>query len=72
MLSRPPIRQRRFLAHTNVATNNYIFVLPLSCSEELSPILYVLPLQMLAHDLSCLRGLNPDAPRGLSKATETW
>ena len=48
------------------------FVLPLSCPEELSPILYVLPLQMLAHDLSCLRGLNPDAPRGLSKVTETW
>jgi glucosamine--fructose-6-phosphate aminotransferase (isomerizing) len=48
------------------------FVLPLSCPEELLPILYVLPLQMLAHDLSCMRGLNPDAPRGLSKVTETW
>jgi hypothetical protein len=29
-----------------------------------------LPAQMLAHDL--LKGLNPDAPRGLSKVTETW
>jgi glutamine---fructose-6-phosphate transaminase (isomerizing) len=48
------------------------FVLPLSCTEELSPILYILPLQVLAHDLSCLRGLNPDAPRGLSRVTETW
>jgi glucosamine 6-phosphate synthetase-like amidotransferase/phosphosugar isomerase protein len=27
---------------------------------------------MLAHDLALLKGLNPDAPRGLSKVTETW
>jgi len=46
------------------------FRVPVSCPEELSPILYALPAQMLAHDL--LKGLNPDAPRGLSKVTETW
>lgn len=48
------------------------FRVPVSCPEELSPILYALPAQMLAHDLALLKGLNPDAPRGLSKVTETW
>ena len=48
------------------------FRVPVACSEELSPILYALPAQMLAHDLALLKGLNPDAPRGLSKVTETW
>ena len=48
------------------------FRVPVSCSEELSPILYALPAQMLAHDLALLKGLDPDAPRGLSKVTETW
>ncbi len=48
------------------------FLVPASCPEELSPILYAIPPQILAHDLSRLRGLDPDAPRGLSKVTETW
>ena len=48
------------------------FLVPGSCPEELSPILYAIPPQILAHDLSLLRGLDPDAPRGLSKITETW
>ena len=48
------------------------FLVPDSCREELSPILYALPAQMLAHELAVLKGLNPDSPRGLSKVTETW
>ena len=48
------------------------FLLPVSCPEELSPILYAIPPQIFAHDLSILKGLNPDSPRGLSKVTETW
>jgi glucosamine--fructose-6-phosphate aminotransferase (isomerizing) len=48
------------------------FRVPVSCPEELSPILYAVPAQLLAHDLAVLKGLNPDAPRGLSKVTETW
>jgi glucosamine--fructose-6-phosphate aminotransferase (isomerizing) len=48
------------------------FLVPASCPEELSPVLYAIPPQILAHDLSRLRGLDPDAPRGLSKVTETW
>ncbi len=48
------------------------FRIPVSCPEKLSPVLYALPAQLLAHDLSSLKGLDPDAPRGLSKVTETW
>ena len=48
------------------------FRVPVSCPEELSPIIYTLPAQMLAHDLSVLKGLDPDSPRGLSKVTESW
>jgi glutamine---fructose-6-phosphate transaminase (isomerizing) len=48
------------------------FRIPSACPEELSPVLYGIPPQLLAHDLSRLRGLDPDAPRGLSKITETW
>jgi len=48
------------------------FVVPISCPEELSPVLYAAPSQMLAHDLACLKRLDPDAPRGLNKVTETW
>jgi glutamine---fructose-6-phosphate transaminase (isomerizing) len=48
------------------------FRVPVSCPEELSPITHVLPAQILAHDLSLLRGFDPDSPRGLSKVTESW
>jgi glutamine---fructose-6-phosphate transaminase (isomerizing) len=48
------------------------FLVPGSCPEELSPILYAIPPQILAHDLSRLKRLDPDAPRGLSKVTDTW
>ena len=48
------------------------FVVPCSCPEELSPVLYAIPPQLLAHDLARLKRLDPDAPRGLSKVTATW
>lgn len=48
------------------------FQIPVSCPEELSPLLYMLPLQVFAHDLALLKQLDPDSPRGLSKVTETW
>lgn len=41
-------------------------------AEEIAPILEIVPLQLLARDLAVARGTNPDAPRGLSKVTETW
>lgn len=41
-------------------------------SEELFPLVEILPLQQLAWQLAVLRGGDPDAPRGLSKVTQTW
>lgn len=43
------------------------FLVPCPYPEELSPILYSLPVQMLACELARLKGLNPDTPRGLKK-----
>jgi glucosamine--fructose-6-phosphate aminotransferase (isomerizing) len=40
--------------------------------EELHPVLEILPLQQLALRLALERGVNPDAPRGLRKVTQTW
>jgi glucosamine--fructose-6-phosphate aminotransferase (isomerizing) len=40
--------------------------------EELHPILEILPMQQLALRLALARGVDPDAPRGLAKVTETW
>jgi glucosamine--fructose-6-phosphate aminotransferase (isomerizing) len=45
---------------------------PVSCPEELSPILYAIPAQLLAEVLARMKGYDPDAPRGLTKVTETW
>ncbi|ASJ15913.1 glutamine--fructose-6-phosphate aminotransferase [Thermococcus chitonophagus] len=36
--------------------------------EEVSPIVYVVPLQLLAYHLSVLKGHNPDRPRNLAKS----
>ncbi len=37
----------------------------------LSPLLEILPFQLLARNLAVARGADPDAPRGLRKVTET-
>jgi len=42
------------------------------CAPELAPILEILPLQRLAHTMALARGVDPDAPRGLNKVTETY
>jgi glucosamine--fructose-6-phosphate aminotransferase (isomerizing) len=48
------------------------FVLPTeSVPEELQPILEIIPLQLLAHEVTVARGQDPDAPRALAKVTET-
>jgi glucosamine--fructose-6-phosphate aminotransferase (isomerizing) len=46
-------------------------VLPDGVSEELSPLLEIMPFQQLALHLAVARQSNPDAPRGLRKVTET-
>jgi glucosamine--fructose-6-phosphate aminotransferase (isomerizing) len=39
--------------------------------EALTPVVEILPLQRLAWSLAVARGLDPDRPAGLRKATET-
>lgn len=39
--------------------------------ESLSPLLEILPMQLLAHRLAVARGYDPDRPRGLLKVTQT-
>jgi len=38
------------------------------CHEELNPILFVLPLQLLAYEIAILRGCDVDQPRNLAKS----
>ena len=40
-------------------------------SEELHPVIDIIPLQLLALDMTLARGFDPDRPRGLAKVTET-
>ncbi|QLE73893.1 SIS domain-containing protein [Streptomyces rectiverticillatus] len=48
------------------------FALPTAgVPEELQPLLEILPLQMLAYEITIARGQDPDAPRALAKVTET-
>ncbi|MEU8138727.1 SIS domain-containing protein [Streptodolium elevatio] len=47
------------------------FALPAGVPEEVQPILEILPLQLLAYEITMARGLDPDAPRALAKVTET-
>jgi glucosamine--fructose-6-phosphate aminotransferase (isomerizing) len=46
-------------------------VLPEGVPEAVSPVLEILPFQLLALHLAVARGGDPDAPRGLRKVTET-
>jgi glutamine---fructose-6-phosphate transaminase (isomerizing) len=47
------------------------FVLPAGVPEPLSPLLEIIPFQLLALHVAVDRGGDPDAPRGLRKVTET-
>src|SRR5699024_5357215 len=46
-------------------------VLPEGVAEEVSPLLEIIPVQLLARHLALARGGNPASPRGLHKVTET-
>ncbi len=54
-----------------VAAADAGIALPGGVPEELSPLLEILPLQLLALHMAVARGGDPDAPRGLRKVTET-
>src|SRR5205085_9043091 len=45
--------------------------LPAEIDEFLAPIPYIIPAQLFAALLADAKGLNPDAPRSLSKVTRT-
>ena len=45
--------------------------LPVTVPEWLSPVVCVIPGQLLAHDLTLAKGYDPDHPRGLRKVTLT-
>lgn len=45
--------------------------LPVSISEWLSPVVTVIPGQLLAYHLTSAKGYDPDHPRGLMKVTKT-
>lgn len=45
--------------------------LPVTVPEWLSPVVCVIPGQLLAHDLTVAKGYDPDHPRGLRKVTLT-
>lgn len=47
------------------------FSLPAALPEWLSPVLCVVPGQLLAHHLTVAKGYDPDHPRGLRKVTDT-
>lgn len=50
---------------------NLALPIPEGVPEWLSPIVNVLPGQIMGWQMALSRGLNPDAPKGLSKVTET-
>ncbi|NJQ00906.1 SIS domain-containing protein [Streptomyces zingiberis] len=54
------------------ATASAGFALPTAgVAEEVQPVLEILPLQLLAYEVTIARGQDPDAPRALAKITET-
>jgi glucosamine--fructose-6-phosphate aminotransferase (isomerizing) len=46
--------------------------LPDGLAEQVHPVVDIIALQWLALEIAVARGLDPDAPRGLSKVTQTW
>ena len=51
----------------STASRDYLLELP-SASELLTPIVMVLPLQLLAYDIAVRRGCDVDQPRNLAKS----
>ncbi len=42
--------------------------MPAGIAPELTPIVYIIPLQLLAYHIATMRGLDPDKPRNLAKS----
>lgn len=61
----------RLVADCDSGVGRGCFALPEGVEESVAPVLEIVPLQLLTLHLALARGGNPDAPRGLSKVTET-
>ena len=48
--------------------SNECIEMPKSIPELLSPIPYIVPMQLLAYEIAVLKGFNPDMPRNLAKS----
>ena len=57
--------------HETAALSSRSLMMPEEIDEFLSPIPFVIPAQLFAGFLAEAKGLNPDAPRSLSKVTQT-
>ncbi|HEU4894294.1 MAG TPA: glucosamine-6-phosphate deaminase, partial [Acidimicrobiia bacterium] len=74
-----PLRQRLIdsgcdvwtVATERTSPSDRTLSLPGGVTDELSPILMVLPGLILAEHAARILGYDPDAPRGLTKVTET-
>jgi len=51
-----------------VALSDDVIEMPIGIPEMLSPIPYVVPLQLFAYHLAVQKGLDPDMPRNLAKS----
>ncbi len=58
-------------ARNDVPAESKTLALPIEISDELSPIAFVLPGQLLAESAARSLGFDPDSPTGLTKVTET-
>jgi glucosamine--fructose-6-phosphate aminotransferase (isomerizing) len=56
-------------AAESVPRADYVLASPRTTSPLLAPLLSIVPGQLFAWALARVRGLDPDAPRGLSKVT---
>ena len=58
-------------AHEIVDTYENAIRMPESLSPEFSPLLFMIPMQLMAYYHAVKRGLNPDSPRNLTKYVKT-
>lgn len=53
---------------STIRLSDYSFLVPVGYSNIIAPLLYVIPLQLLAYYTAVIRGYDPDKPRNLAKS----
>jgi glucosamine--fructose-6-phosphate aminotransferase (isomerizing) len=51
-----------------IGMSDEVIEMPKGIPELLSPVPYIVPLQLLAYELAILKKLDPDKPRNLAKS----